>query len=235
MTVFERCKNLRELITHRDTLRLADKKAEAFRARVDELRPTRTRLEEDMERLEVLQSKGVAIVKPPLPTSALKALRDFESSLAANPTETGRDFGRLKRALEKVGDEVRMATSNAIDLITGDLPSIEESLLKQHELIPSRKDQVSRIRDKRDALAKAKAIYLRSRTAQDLDQFLGKRNELRTLAEEINFGDVPKEVLEFFKAERQGGAPLEKLTDTVRDWLAAQGQLKHLRIIFGPR
>ncbi|MEQ1886560.1 MAG: hypothetical protein ABL967_15960 [Bryobacteraceae bacterium] len=235
MTVLERCKNLREVITQRDVLRRADKEAEAFRARVGELRPTRTQLAADVEKLEVLQRKGVAIIKPPLPTSALKVLKDCESSLAANPTETGRDFGRLKRSLEKVGEDLRTATSKALDLVTGDLPSIEENLLKQQELIPSRKDQVARIREKRDTLVKAKAIYLRSRTAQDLDQFLDKRNELRALAEELNVGDVPKEVLEFFKAERQGGAPLEKLTDTVRDWLAAQGQLKDLRIIFGPR
>jgi hypothetical protein len=235
MTVLERCQHLRERITQRDILRRADKEAEAFRARVGELRPTRAQLASDVERLEVLQRKGVPIIKPPLPTSALKVLKDCQSGLAANPTESGRDFGRLKRSLEKVGEELGAATNKALDLVTGDLPTIEESFLRQVELIPSRKEQVARIREKRDALFKGKAVDLRSRTAEDLEQFLDKRNELRALAEELNPDEFPKEVIEFFKAVRQGGAPLEKLTDAVREWLAARGQLKDLRITLGPR
>ena len=216
MTVLERCKNLRELIIKRDVLRRADKEAEVFRARADELRPARTQLSGDLERLEVLQRKGVAITKPPLPTNALRALKDYESSLAANPNESGRDFGRLKRILEKVGEELRAATHKALDAVTGNLPTIEESFLKQVELIPSRKDQVARIREKRDALFKGKALDLRSKTPNELEEFLDKRNELRALAYELNLEDFPKEVLEFFKAVRQGGAPLEKLTDRDR-------------------
>jgi hypothetical protein len=235
MTVFERCKNLREQIVQRDSLRRADKEAEAFRARVSELRPVRAQLAADVERLEVLQRKGVAIIKPPLPTAALKILRDCESSLVTIPTESGREFGRLKRAIEKVGEDLRSAANKALDAVTRDLPTIEESFLKQVELIPARKDQVARIREKRDSLFKGKGLDLRSKTAEDLEQFLDKRNELRVLAEELNPDEFPKEVLEFFRAVRQGGAPLDKLTDGVREWLTARGQLKDLRITIGPR
>lgn len=235
MTVLERCKNLRELITQRDVLRRADKEAEVFRARADELRPTRAQLSGDLERLEVLQRKGVAIIKPPLPTNALRALKDYESSLEANPNESGRDFGRLKRSLEKVAEELRAAANKALEVVTGDLPAIEENFLKQVELIPSRKEQVARIRQKRDALFKGRTVDLRSKTAQDLEEFLDKRDELRALADELDPEEFPREVLEFFKAVRQGGAPLEKLTNSVREWLAARGQLKDLRITLGSR
>src|ERR1700730_6744080 len=235
MTVFERCKNLREQIAQRDGLRRADKEAEAFRARVGELRPVRAQLAADVERLEVLQRKGVAIIKPPLPTGALKVLRDCESGLAAVPAESGREFGRLKRAIDKVGEDLRSAANKALDAVTRDLPTIEESFLKQVELIPARKDQVARIREKRDALFKGKGLDLLSKTADDLEEFLDKRNELRALADELNPDEFPKEVLEFFKAVRQGGAPLDRLTDGVREWLAARGQLKDLRITIGPR
>lgn len=235
MTVLERCKNLRERITQRDVLRRADKEAETFRARVAELRPVRVQLSRDLERLEVLQRKGVAIIKPALPTTALKVLKECEASLKANPNESGRDFGRLKRSIEKVGDELSATTNKALDLVTGDLPTIEENFLKQVELIPSRKDQVAKIREKRDALFKGKGLDLRSKTAQDLEQFLERRNELRALADELSPEEFPKDVLEFFKAVRQGGAPLEKLTDSVRAWLAARNQLKDLRITLGTR
>ncbi len=235
MTVLDHCKNLRERITQRDVLRRADKEAEAFRARVSELGPARAQLVGDVERLDVLQRNGVAIIKPPLPTTTLIMLKDCQNSLAAHPTGSGRDFGRLKRSLDKVSEELRAATNKALDVVTRDLPTIEENFLKQVELIPSRKEQVARIREKRDALFKGKAVDLRARTAQELEQFLEKRNELRALADELSPEEFPKEVLEFFKAVRQGGAPLEKLTDTVRAWLAARGQLKDLRITLGSR
>ena len=38
------------------------------------------------------------------------------------------------------------------------------------------------------------------------------------------------EVLEFFRAGRQGGAPLEKLTASVRQWLADRDLLKSVRV-----
>jgi hypothetical protein len=235
MTVIERCKNLRDQITKRENLRRADKEAETFRARAAELGTTRAQLSGDIKRIAVLQRKGVAIIKPPLPTSAIKVLKDYVTSLTANPNENGRDFGRLKRSIEKVGEEVRAATNKALDLVAGDLPSIEENFLKQVELIPTRKDQVARIREKRDALFKGKTFDLRSKTAHELEEFLDKRNELRELADELNPEEFPKEVLEFFKAIRQGGAPLEKLTDSVRKWLAVRNQLKDLRITLGHR
>jgi hypothetical protein len=53
---------------------------------------------------------------------------------------------------------------------------------------------------------------------------------VKTLADRLNPDEFPKEVREFFSAMRRGGAPLEKFTETVRQWLSDRDQLKNVRI-----
>lgn len=229
MTLLDRCQTLRQRIEKHDSLRRAHKEAEGFRDRASALKEVRQALGDGMGRVRVLRLKGVAITKMPDPSTALAALQDYRQSLVEGSTEGGRDYGRLKRSLEKVGKEVVAAVEKALESVKRDLPTVEEAFLKQVALIPAYANQVDRIRAERDAL------FARSEPAQmapdDLATFLDRRDQLRRLADELNPEEFPKEVLDFFKAARQqGGAPFEKLTETVQLWLEERDQLKNVRV-----
>jgi hypothetical protein len=68
-------------------------------------------------------------------------------------------------------------------------------------------------------------------TAPELEEFLDRRDALKQLADQLNPEEFPKEVLEFFKAARRGGAPLEKFTSSVQEWLSQQDLLTSVRIV----
>ena len=84
------------------------------------------------------------------------------------------------------------------------------------------------IRQQRDALLNGNDPRL---SAEALEQFLDHREALRKLADDLTPDEFPNEVLEFFKAGRHGGgAPLEKLTPSVRQWLSDRDLLKYVRV-----
>ena len=229
MTLPERCRNLRAQIDQRNELRRAHHEAKAFRERISELIGLRTQVSSDLERLLVLKKKSVAIGKLPTVTGALELLEACSRVLAGDPTESGRDFGLLKRSLDKMRKGLESATESGLQCVNRDLPSIEESFLKLVELIPGYLPRVARIREERDRLHRG--TDLESMNAQELGEFLDRRDALKELADQLNPAEFPKDVLEFFKAARRGGAPLEKFTASVQTWLSQQGLLTSIRIV----
>lgn len=229
MTLLDRCQTLRERIEKHESLRRAHKEAEGFRDRASALEEVRQTLAGGMGRVRVLRLKGVAIAKMPDPSTALAALQEYQQSLVDGSTEGGKDYGRLKRSVDKVGKDVVAAVEKALEAVKRDLPTIEEAFLKQVALIPAYSSQVDRIRAERDALlARSEPAKM---TPDELATFLDRRDQLRRLADALNPEEFPKEVLDFFKAARQqGGAPFEKLTETVRLWLEERDQLKNVRV-----
>jgi len=229
MTLPERCRNLRAQIDQRNELRRAHHEAKAFRERTSELLGLRTQVSSDLAKLLVLKKKSVAIGKVPAVTGTLGLFEECKRGLAANPNETGRDFGLLKRSVDKVRKGLESAIESALGSVNRDLPSIEESFLKLVELIPGYLTRVARIREERDRLHRG--TNLESMTAQELEEFLDRRDALKQLADQLNPEEFPKEVLEFFKAARRGGAPLEKFTSSVQEWLSQQDLLTSVRIV----
>lgn len=228
MTLLEHCRTVRSQIESRNALQLAHKKAEAFRNRAEELKEARDQMATELDRLIVLRNKGVIVVRPPIPSTARDLLSEFSTRLATDTPDAGKDFGRLKRAVDKVARELSASNIKALELVSRDLPSIEESFLRQVEQIPGYAEQVANIRQRREALPRN--LDLQSMNAQSLAEFLDKRDQLRDLADHLKPDEFPKEVLEFFKATRQGGAPLEKFTSVVSEWLEQRGQLKNVRV-----
>ena len=229
MTIVERCNQLRQDIESRNTLRKAHNEAAAYRNRSEELREISGMLRSDFARIAVLKKALGSIQKLPVTSTAQQVLGELRATLVSDPAESGKDYGRFKRSLDKVVKDSGSAIDTALDSVKRDLPSIEESFLRQVELVPGHAEQVARIRRERSLLQDG--TDLRSKTAAELEVFLNRRDELRKLADELDPGEFPKEVLEFFRAaRRQGGAPLDKLTDEVRQWLSQRDQLKNVRV-----
>jgi hypothetical protein len=229
MTIVERCNQLRQDIEGRNVLRKAHSEAAVYRIRSGELREISGTLRNEFARIAVLQKLHIPISKLPVTGTAERALGELRTAIVSNPSESGKDYQRFKRSLDKVAKDSGSAIDTALESVKRDIPSIDESFLKQVELVPGYAQRVEGIRRERSALQMG--TDLRSKTASELEAFLNKRDELRRLADELDPNEFPKEVLEFFKAARRpGGAPLERLTDEVREWLGQRDQLKNVRV-----
>lgn len=230
MTLPERCQNLRAQIERRNELRRAHHDAKAFRERTSEFLEIRSALSLDFARAQVLKKKTVALGKMPGVAVALRLLKECETGLETNPTESSKDFGLLKRSLEKCRKDLSSAVEQALDSLNRDLPSIDESFLKLVELVPGYATRVARIREERDRLGRG--TDFKSKNAQELEEFLDRRDALRELADQLDPTEFPEDVLDFFRAARRGGgAPLEKFTDNVQQWLSERGLLKTVRVV----
>jgi len=228
MNLLARCNSIRAQIGKRNDLRRSHKDAEAFRERAGELRAGREAVSAALARVLILRSKGVPVSKLPSSATAKTVLAECRTKLSENPAESGRDYGRLKRSIDKLGKDLLGVAEKAIESVRRDLPSVEEAFLKQVEVIPGYTTQVASIREQRDALLNGNDPHT---SPEALEQFLDRREALRKLADDLKPDEFPSEVLEFFKAGRHGGAPLEKLTATVRQWLADRDLLKSVRVI----
>ncbi len=229
MTLPERCRNVGAQINRRNDLRRAHHDAKAFRERTSEFLGIRSAVSLEFAKAQVLKKKKVTLGKTPVVAVALGLLKDCKTALETNPTESSKDFGPLKRSLEKVRRDLSSAVEKALESVNRDLPSIDESFLKLVELIPGYSTRVALIREERDRLHRG--TDLKSKNAEELEQFLDKRDALRELADQLDPAEFPEEVLEFFKAARRGGAPLEKFTDSVQEWLSQRGLLKNVRVV----
>jgi hypothetical protein len=228
MTILDRSTNIQRQIQERNRLRLAYKNAEAFRARATELRELRENFSDAIARLDVLKVRGVLPPVIPSSTNASAIVTECQVGLAGNPDEIGKDYGRLKRALDKLARDVLGVAAKVIDTVQRDLPSVDETFLKQVELVPGYQTKIQNIRQQRAALLQGTDP---KQSAQALAQFLDRRKDLRALADDLRPTEFPQEVLDFFKAGRQGqGAPLEKFTSGVQKWLSARGLLGNVRV-----
>jgi hypothetical protein len=227
MKLLVRCTTIQSDILKRNDLRRAHKDAEAFRERAGELRTIRDVLADALERVVVLKTKGLSVTKAPTPTTAIAVLGECQDTLSETPTESGKDYGRLKRSVDKLGRDLLSIADKAIESVRRDLPAVDEAFLKQVELIPGYAVRVATVRQQRDALLRGSDPR---ESAQALRQFLDRREALGKLADDLNPTEFPKEILEFFKAGRNGGAPLDKLTSTVREWLSERNLLKDVRV-----
>jgi hypothetical protein len=229
VTLPERCRNVRTQIDRRNELRRAHHDAKAFRERTSEFLGIRSAVSLEFAKAQVLKRKTVTLGKTPVAAVALGLLEECKNGLEANPSESSKDFGPLKRSLEKVRKDLSSAVEKALESVNRDLPSIDESFLKLVELIPGYATRVARIREERDRLHRG--TDLKSKNAEELEQFLDRRDALRELADQLDPAEFPEDVLEFFKAARRGGAPLEKFTDSVQEWLSQRGLLKNVRVV----
>lgn len=228
MTVLDRCTTVRAQIQARNTLKLAYKNAETFRERASELKELREGLDDGVARLEVLKARDLLPRIVPSPTKATAVLSRCQDGLTANPNEIGADYGLLKRALGGLTKEVLGVVEKVLEAVQRDLPTVDEAFLKQVELVPGYQGKVLSIRQQRQTFLQGTDPR---RSAEALAQFLDRRTELRSLADDLEPSQFPMDVLEFFKAGRQGqGAPLERFTDGVQLWLKERGLLKNVRV-----
>lgn len=225
MELLDRCRELRGQIGRREALLQEASRAEKFNVRAQQMRDAVQELQAVMMRLEVLHRHRVSLGSIRSPTAAVQRLRSYGEKLQQAPDDSGNDHGHVKRAFDAINKALAAAADDAINNVLAQLPAIDETFLRQVEGNPVYAKKVDEIRLARKQLL----VESKQLTADNLDAFLRRREELSRLADGLKPSEFPAEVLEFFKAARHG-APIEKFTDVVRQWLADRNQLTNIRI-----
>lgn len=229
MPSIESFASLREELSRRDRLKSEAAAAAKYIERCKEVRSLRERLLDAGARLGVLRAHRVEIGQLRDTAPVVRSLRTYLAKLIESAAESGRDHGVAKKVLDGYVQQLERAAKNSLDSVISDLPSVNESFLRQVEQNPTYTRQVAAIRAARDQLRREAEAA--SSGSKQLESFLGRLDELRRLTDQLKPDDFPQEVLDFFKAARHGGAVLEKFTDTVRDWLQRRGELDRVRVI----
>ncbi|MBK9170708.1 MAG: hypothetical protein IPM24_25045 [Bryobacterales bacterium] len=229
MTLIERCTATKIAIEHRNAKQAEHTNSKGLRERATVLQGIRGSLIANLALVEVLRRHGVALTKMPPVATAKSSKAQYLATLSTVPLDTGKEHGQFRRAVQKMSDDLATAVRNILSSIERELPSSDETFLRQVELLPQYKATVDEIRRRRQELLGGRSIY--DRTPTELDVVLSKREQLRELANSLLPDEFPKEVLEFYKqARRKEGAPLDLLTPDVRAWLSARQLMQNVRL-----
>jgi hypothetical protein len=225
---------LREYVQFRDSAQ----KAAKFVERVKQVAEAREMLDRAVSKVAVLSANSdhlsAAELAPtrklPSPGKASEALQVVTTKLAQAPLSLneGRDFTTFRNRFETYAQGVEAAVEAAFGEIERSAPTVDETFLKQVELVPSYAIVVRDIRKRRDEM---RAVDLRNADPNVLQLFLGRRAAFQKAVDSLRPDDFPASVIVFFKAARRGGgAALELFTKEVRDWLAERDLLKKVRV-----
>jgi hypothetical protein len=229
MTLTEQCQGTKALIEKRNAGQKAHANSEVFRQRATDLQGIRVGIAANLALVEVLKQHGTKLNKLPPVAAAKSAKEAYATALTADPLASSKEHAQFKRSIQKVSNDVAVVVREVLSSVERELPSSDETFLKQVEVLPQYKATVDEIRRRRQELLGGRSIHDRSPT--ELDALLSKREQLRELANSLLPEEFPQSVLDFYKvARRKDGAALDALTPEVRDWLAKRKLLQNVRL-----
>jgi len=220
--------SLRAEVERHAALTKAYKAAEGLRERTKELKEEREGLMLTVAKLAVLRDGAGASVGGVDVGAALQTAGDYVEHLKAASADSGKVHNKFRRSVEKVHKEVDKVLEKQFAEIEKSIPSIDETYLKQVELIPGYAGKVKTVRAEKQKLLSS--VSLSEMEPLQLAEFLERREAVKTLSESLSPAEFPEEVRDFFGAMRRDAATLDKLTETVRQWLADRDLLKILRL-----
>jgi hypothetical protein len=227
MSVSERCRTLRSRIAERSKLLRSHQDAETIRARVQDFAQLRLALQLRIQQRAILAQHSVASDKVRNPEQLVEMLEDSARQLSQDYDEASRQLGKLKRALGTFSSHLTSVVTKAVEDLKGGIPASDEIFLKQVELIPTFVAQIAQIRAERDAILNGNDPLS---SPDALKHFLQHLGSLKAASDALDPNEFPKDVFKFFKGARHGGARLDDFTPAVREWLAEQNLLKHVRV-----
>jgi hypothetical protein len=229
MTLAERCCAIKIQIEKRNAKETAHANSKVFRERATALQDIRVAITANLALVEVLEQHGIKLNKLPSVVAAKSTKVTYSTALSSKPFDSGKEQGQFKRSVQKVSSDLATAVRDALSSIERELPSSDETFLKQVEVLPQYKATVDEIRKRRQELLGGRSIH--DRSPSELESLLSKREQLRELASALLPDEFPQAVLEFYKgARRKEGAALDALTPEVRAWLSTRKLLQNVRL-----
>ena len=209
----------------RDDKNLSDK----LRNRASELEEAVSRLEQPAKQV-ALQREREWLDGSQLPTADVEKLQPviakIRELLTDDPASINASVNRLVKGCDKVADKTAVSVKAAWDeVVKRRQPVVDEAELKRCEQFNSEAATISEIR-------RLKGISV-ARVPSDRDslhEIETRWERMRELISSLPKGSENPEVNRFLDAVRKGGAPLELLTDSVRQYLDEQGKTDAFRI-----
>lgn len=224
-----RASNVVPLLQRYDQFRKDLKLNEQLRSRNDELKAAADSLEEPAKRVE-LQRQREWIKESQLPSADVEklqtAIAKIRELLPDEPGKIDTTVNRLVKGCESVVTKADKQTADVwAEVVKRRQPAVDEAELTRCEQFNSESATVEEIR-------RLTRISV-TRVPSDLEQLheIEKRwDRLRELIGRLPKGSDNPDVNRFLDAVRKGGAPLDLLTDSVRQYLEEAGKAKAFRI-----
>lgn len=224
MTVLEQCSNARGSIEQYSALRRSDSDARALRELQTKIREHCDALQSAVERLAVLRGRQVRIAA----RFKTERLLEIAGRLLEEVVRTRRrpaDAATFLRALKKLSEDATEALGTALDGYVRESHTVDAASMRQLEQIPRFSRQVQTLRDLQRTTPSRAAQLGVHELGVFLDEYARVRESLRDVE------DLSMEVKAFLKEVDKGGARLELLTASVREWLSTKGLLGSVRLI----
>jgi hypothetical protein len=227
MTVLEQCSNARTDIERYAVLRKSETDARALRELHMKVREHCDALHGVAERLAVLRERQIRIPgrlrTERLLDNAAK-LRDEVAATLRRPA----DAANFLRSFKKLSEDALSSLEAALDGYISESKTVDAATLRQLEQIPRFAQQVQTLRD----LQRTTSTRAAQLPVDELRVFLERYARVRESLRDVE--DLPAEVKTFLKEVDKGGARLELLTESVREWLATKKLIGNVRIVIAP-
>ena len=227
--ISSRANNVVALLQRYDQFRKDWKLNEQLKSRADELKAAADSLEEPAKRV-ALQREREWIKESQFPSADVEKLQiliaKIRELLHEEPEKVDTPVNRLVKGCESVAVKADKLTAETwAEVVKRRQPAVDEAELKRCEQFNSETDTVAEIR----RLSKISVAHAPS--DRDVIHEIEKRwDRLRELIGSLPKGSDNPDVNRFLDAVRKGGAPLDLLTDSVRQYLADTGKAAAFRI-----
>ena len=227
--ISSRASNIVGLLQRYDQFRKDLKLNEQLKSRADELKAAADSLEEPAKRI-ALQQEREWMKESQLPSADVEKLQTviakIRELLPEEPAKIDTPVNRLVRGCVSVVAKADKQTADAwAEVVKRRQPVVDEAELKRCEQFNSESNTVEEIR----RLSRISVASVPS-DRDALHEIEKRWDRLRELIGSLPKGSDNPDVNRFLDAVRKGGAPLDLLTDSVRQYLEETGKSKAFRI-----
>lgn len=227
--ISSRASNVVSLLQRYDQFRRDLKLNAQLKSRADELKAAADSLEESAKRVALQRERGW-VKESRLPFSDVEKLHvgiaKVRELIREEPEEIDPAVNRLVKVSDRVVDKADKQTADAwSEVVRRQQPTVDEAELARCEQFTSESATVDEIRR---LIRIPVALVPSDRDA--LHEIETRWDRLRELIDSLPKGSDNPDVNRFLVAVRKGGAPLDLLTDSVRQYLEETGKAEAFRI-----
>ncbi len=225
-------KELMEVIEQRNELRENIERIQGFQTRLDELEELKKEIEPLAQTCFAFRECGIGrFNEPDYLNNLIEIAMELKKSFKNNPESIieAKSLLQLKQGyIGLCGLLKSNLTSEWERYVIKNIPPSNSELLNVLGRLPTFAATVSKIKRLSEQIMSMKQCLPKDK--EGIKAFDSKVEELKLAWQKIGSDEVPKSVLQFLQGAVSGGAPLNLLTDEVRQWLAIHGLSTSFRI-----
>lgn len=222
---------LRDLLRELEKAKSNERVVNSLNERQQDLVELRNSMRTAFDSFAVL-NKRITVKQKPDGEKSLTYIGGLRETLKADPEgiTKGRDFTRMKKAVDKLADELGTTTIEAWkDFVAKSQPKLDANQVGQARQLQAHKEDVQKLED-----LNSQSKKLSRQPPENEEAFAGLESHwvtIRTLISSLPSPSDNPEIQAFLEsANSREGAQLELMTEEVIDWLKKQKMSKKFRI-----